>query len=175
MNKQKLQENIEKVEVQLAATQSELERMKKELAKPMGQWVPEHAADYWAIGQDGKIRQHTSWEDAYTHRQAEIGNCHKTKELATAALDRQKLKVKILNSIAELNDGWEPDWNDEYQNKYHLKIIFEHRDTPYYTIRDLAAAQSQAVSSNLYLKSEAECQMLKYLYTPEQLTAAYWP
>lgn len=51
-----------------------------------------------------------------------LGNVYLTKKDATRALNEQLATERVIERIAELNDGWEPDWCDSSQVKYNICV-----------------------------------------------------
>jgi hypothetical protein len=48
------------------------------------------------------------------------GNYYRTKEEGEAADKSNVTLQKIKDRIAELNEGWKPDWKDEYEKKWYI-------------------------------------------------------
>ena len=54
-----------------------------------------------------------------------IGNYFKSKEDAEMVIRAIRLEQAIRIRRIELNDGWEPDWNDENETKYLISKFFD--------------------------------------------------
>lgn len=81
-------------------------------------WRPEEGERYWYVGSNGEVF-HSIWlNDQIDFVRYDFSSIHKTIEQAKQALKKQLAKMRILRRIAELNDGWVPDWGDRDQRKY---------------------------------------------------------
>ena len=77
------------------------------------------------------------------------GNYFKTKEEAEQYSRYRILTQKIKDRIAELNEGWTPDWSNETERKFliyrsYIDAIFSTSNHYYY----------QSANSSLFLKSK---------------------
>ena len=88
-----------------------------------GQWVPEVGKEYYVSGSGGtpyrKVRRTPGLDDAFLSHFA-IGNVYETREEVEAHNNYLKALTKVKNRIAELNEGWVPDWSDNTDVKYSL-------------------------------------------------------
>jgi len=157
-----IMKNIEDLKAQILELQEQLKKMEegaayKELV------YPEVGTEYWSIV-DGIDRK--TWDgDMKDLYRFNTGNYYETKEQADSAFEWQILNTKILNSIALLNkedNDWEPDWEDEDQEKSFLtwereedRVEFEY-DT-----------NEQTHPNNMYLYRDTACQLVD-LYTQEE-------
>ena len=58
------------------------------------------------------------FDNYQTKENSSIGNYFKSKEDAEMVIRAMKLEQAIRIRRIELNDGWEPNWDDESDNKY---------------------------------------------------------
>jgi hypothetical protein len=132
--------------------------------KSYGQWVPNIDAIYFYIKDNGSIGEF-NWRDTYINRgNLSIGNVYKTKGKAEAKVKYLKALTKVKNRIAELNEGWVPDWGDMDSYKFYAVYSF---DIGQPEVSRLSVVKLPPDS--LYLKSEKLAkQLIKEL--PEELT-----
>lgn len=63
--------------------------------------------------------------DVNTNKEnSSIGNYFKSKEDAEMVIRAMQIEQAIRLRRIELNDGWEPDWNDIYEGKYYVYISY---------------------------------------------------
>lgn len=116
INKDKLKQDIEAMEKQLAS-------MKEELNKPEAfkhfptrgdryhYYYPSGYIDYTSCGDDDNVRPNT----------------YKTKEEAQEAYNKAVALEKVKRRILELQGDWKPDWKNVIESKYI--IIFDNEDS----------------------------------------------
>lgn len=76
---------------------------------------------YYVSSLDGKITQTWYWEENnYDLRKFKQGQYFKTYEEAEQHLKERKLLFKIHQYAKEKNEGWEPDWESIFQEKYYI-------------------------------------------------------
>jgi len=83
------------------------------------------------------------------------GNFYKTEIEAEQALLVQRAQTKVVKRIAELNEGWVPDWEDTGKDKY--STTFNHCEKK---LEVLWWCRYQLSSSNMFLKNKRLCTKL---------------
>ncbi len=114
--KLELWEQIYQAEKQIKELKREIKELKKEI-KPIW-FVPEKDENFFYVDTYGNVR----WDNqrVYTDIILKHNQVFKTKEEALDYLEYKKARVSIKKRIAELNEGWKPDWEDESQQKYYI-------------------------------------------------------
>ena len=119
MNKEEL---IEEYDEKAKALRDEfISKLGEVEKKPFEVEIPEDVDFHYYVGGLGEIRligeslNYYEFEKAY-HR----GLALKTYEEAEQYLKERKLLFKLHQWAKEKNDGWEPDWEDIHQGKYHI-------------------------------------------------------
>ena len=124
MKKQITQQMKNELESRLKEIQQELDSCEviPEEKPKYGQWVPAHSDKYYSISSHGDVCLHKWYSDCerWSPSRLSMGNVYKTKEEAEKVVEYQKAYTKVVNRIAELNEGWKPDWNDGNQIKYYI-------------------------------------------------------
>jgi hypothetical protein len=88
-------DELKRKAAEMTAEIERLEREEAEAAKPKGPWSPEKGQEYWFNWNDGNVLSDTYQGYKIHSDRKEIGNCHRTKELAKAAsLRRQAIEAK---------------------------------------------------------------------------------
>lgn len=85
-------------------------------------WFPENGEEAWYVDAHGDVEAMTGWRkssnyEMFSHK---LGHIFKTKEEAEKHLTLIDAKYLVRKRIAELNDGWVPDWNEVDQKKYTI-------------------------------------------------------
>lgn len=88
-------------------------------------WRAEVGQPYWNARDWGFVSFMTETECELNDYHYLTGNYYRTREEAEKALERQKAIGRVTHRIYELNDGWEPDWSDENQEKYNIHYDHE--------------------------------------------------
>ena len=117
MNKQELQNEINK-------TKEHLANMEKMLAEcEYERWKPETDAMYYFIDSDGEIL-HACFDWGLPHCQDRynIYNCFQTREQAEAEAEKILVRRMLEDIAKRLNKGKEIDWNNGMQSKYYLYL-----------------------------------------------------
>jgi hypothetical protein len=86
-------------------------------------YKPEEGDRYWRITSWGSVIQGRWWPNSDHLFRYQNRNVFPSKEEAQAALDRLNKRNEILDRIEELNEGWEPDWED-YESKYFIEYLY---------------------------------------------------
>ena len=84
-----------------------------EMLKPKGDWKPKKREEYYFIISSLEICHDTYSNSGYDNNRLSKRNCYQTKEEAQFALD-------MYNFCKERS--FEPDWEDDNQNKYFLSL-----------------------------------------------------
>lgn len=93
-------------------------------------WRAQLSSAYYIITDNLRAMQTREDGDTIDGLRYLTGNYYRTEEEAKKALERQKAIGRVTRCIYELNDGWEPDWSDEYQAKYG--IGYDHKYENFY-------------------------------------------
>lgn len=130
MNKQELQNEINKTKEYLANMEKLLEECKHK------KWKPGDGDKYYYISENGTAIETHVWAECITNGHYKFYNCFKTKEQAEAEAERILVRRMLEDIARRLNKGNKVDWIKCYQKKYHLgydqvnsKITLEHRTT----------------------------------------------
>jgi hypothetical protein len=115
-------------------------------------WKPKHG-DHYYFSDEGGVVIEGYWDDSYRDVKRYIsGNTSRTDEDARQIVEIRRADVRIRRRIAELNDGWTPDWDDTdhykhcvlyspYYKKFNISCqnyCKEHHDDYYMKSRDIA-------------------------------------
>jgi len=161
MNKQALQQKAD-------ALQKELDELKAEIEKPEDNdvlWMPDDGEKYYAYSfysDSMSLKIHNIQKT--TDIDKALGTLAKTKEESQAKLDALLTRQKILGRIAELNDGWWPDWSDGFGKWFPSSAGFK------FSIFVI----DQTMASEKVLKNEYLSEKLISEFTPDQLKTVYW-
>ena len=119
MNKEELiKEYDEKAKALRDEFISKLEDDKKEFELT---YPEEDEVVYYIIGNSMTIERTTFYNAASNDRTTfEHGLYFKTREEAERYLKERKLLFKIHQYAKEKNEGWEPDWESIFQEKYYI-------------------------------------------------------
>lgn len=136
---------IEKLEKQIAELQEELERekVKNELL-----FIPKGIEQCWVFDKEGNIYAHIYAGGYIDTGISKTTQVYRTREQAEKALAKQQATIRVKKRIAELNDGWKPDWEDEDQCKYELYWDFAARKAAISCV-----STAKMIDNTLYLKS----------------------
>lgn len=96
---------------------------KKEKKSEPKIWKPEYGEWYWFIGTDGQISNCEWANDRIDRGRYSMGNCFKTKEEATFAREKQKIKIELQRFADEHNDSDKEKWdgiNPHYTIRYDI-------------------------------------------------------
>lgn len=117
---------MDNIEQCIAALESELKTLKDELAKPVEQPDPLRVAfektkaqcggcSYWYINENSGAAYAENYSEGYAFKDFCSGNFFVSKEAAEQVLKNRQVHV-FLRALA---GGFEPDWDDVGQEKYH--------------------------------------------------------
>lgn len=128
---------------------------------------PSKGDRYWYISDIGLIcitTNHGKGSDKYIISR---GNCYRTKEEATAALNLDNLNIEIRQALVAANDGWEADYEDEDQKKWVIEY-YNHKhnicEIDYFTTIELCPYTSKTADILLNLFNK---------YTHESVARAF--
>lgn len=119
MTNKEFREKIDRLEAELAEVKKMAEGMKKR-ADGGGAFKPEYKEAYWHIDSDGGVYSDLWKNYNFDKNLYSMGNCFPTKQ---AAEDTVRV-LKLIQKARESQSGFAPDWDDETQNKYSLKLKF---------------------------------------------------
>lgn len=115
MNKQELQNEINKTKECLA-------NMEKMLAEcEYERWKPSLNEEYFAVSYDGVNRCINIDEDSLDMRY-DFYNCFQTREQAEAEAEKILVRRMLEDIARRLNKGIEINWKNEYQFKYGIYL-----------------------------------------------------
>lgn len=135
--------------------------------RPKKIWKPECGERYWFIGSDGQINNCGWANDHIDWGSYSMGNCFRTKEEATFAREKQKIKVELQRFADEHNDPNKEDWDEvgihydivlEYKNRYKKALntqpafTFKGMDCVYFTSKEIADAAIETIGKERILK-----------------------
>jgi hypothetical protein len=90
-------------------------------------WKPKRNEYYFILDSSGGVDK-SKWDgDEVDEARWAMGNVYSTEEKAEEAAHAMKMRQKILDRIAELNEGWEPSWEDGIE-KWMLIYVAEDRE-----------------------------------------------
>lgn len=85
---------------------------------------PQDGDKYWFIFDERNIESYY-WEDCEVSIcRLDYGNIYQTEDEAIKARDIQLAKTRVKRAIAKANDGWEPDWENQKENKYLIMYSY---------------------------------------------------
>lgn len=119
--------NKEQAMLKVADLEKELAQLKQiinepEPVKSFKRWRAELGRIYYRFGIDGDTDTSREVNDLIDNFNYSIGNYFQTKEEAEEYRDKLIFNQSVIDRIAELNEGWTPDWSDEYQEKFRLLL-----------------------------------------------------
>ena len=114
--KLKLWEHMYQMEKEIEELKEKIAELKKE-SKP-NWFIPEEDEDFYYVDTYGDV----NWNNAngYSDNILKHNQVFKTREEANNHLKVMKAEVSINKRIAELNEGWKPDWENTIQKKYYI-------------------------------------------------------
>ena len=95
------------------------EAQKKQKHWP-GMFQPQEEQEYFSANpmDGGFINQSfLNYNQGITDTHRALGICCETKEEADFVIRKKRARLELVDLIAELNEGWRPDWDDEDQKK----------------------------------------------------------
>lgn len=105
-------------------TEEEVNEIIKQNSKSKPAWfVPGERETYYYITPNGVCR--ATKEDCEWDTQAlSFHKVFKTEEEAEKELKRKQAETRVLKRIAEMNEGWIPDWDNEDEYKYSIDYSY---------------------------------------------------
>ena len=161
MNKENLQKQIEEMKTKLAD-------MEAELNKPeviINYWQPRTAENLYYVNYLGHIAE-ANYTENYQGDKTRY-RVFKTKEEAKRYAEYVKAEETLRRVIAEVNEGWLPDWGDwgNCGTKYIIGFVFK----PKY-IKVLTYVEDKLFPNFMYIKSKELAEKLKLQYDEEFVT-----
>lgn len=118
MNKQELQDEINK-------TKEHLANMEKMLAEcEYERWKPEKGKMFYFLNSYNNAISETWDADSSDAGHYNIYNCFKTREQAEVEAEKILVRRMLENIARRLNKGEKIDWNNVYQVKYSINLNF---------------------------------------------------
>lgn len=112
-----------------------LEELKKRVDGG-GVFKPKNKQEYWYIV-DGNTVRSQWWNDLLVNYDYyEIGNCFPSRESAKDTVRA----LKLIQRARESQDGFAPDWEDETQYKYSLRLKFGNIGIENYRLTNASSA-----------------------------------
>lgn len=107
---------LKRAEKEIKELKERITELKKE-SKPIW-FVPEKDKNFFYVDTYGNVQ----WKitDLYSNDILKHNQVFKTKEEALDYSEYKKAEVSIKKRIAELNEGWSPDWEKDIQQKYYI-------------------------------------------------------
>lgn len=114
MNKQELQNEINKTKEHLADMEKLLEECKHK------RWKPVEGDKYYYISEKGTAIETHVWAECITNGHYKFYNCFKTIEQAEAEAEKILIRRKLEDIARRLNKGRKINWNDDLQSKFYI-------------------------------------------------------
>ena len=150
MNKEQLQQQIEDMKNKLVEMEAELN--KPEVA--INYWQPKQGDTLYYVTYSGNVN--TSYNSKVNEN---IYRVFKTKEEAERYAEYVKVEETLKRVIAEVNEGWLPDWSG-CVNNYFIRLYKNNLDYIRYTT-------TKVLPTFMYIKSESLCIKLIKEYEKE--------
>lgn len=115
MNKQELQNEINKTKEHLANMEKMLEQCEYE------RWKPKINERYWYIAIEGSAEQQINVNHWVDQCHFKALNCFKTREQAEAEAEKNLVRRMLEDIARRLNKGEKIDFKDNKQAKYYLR------------------------------------------------------
>lgn len=149
MNTTKQSDTIAELEQKLKEAQALVDKLHQEVeeAKKPKPWNPPHK-DAWGVTRTGEVMctgPHS--------KVAEFGMHFDTKEAAEKAAKAYRFYHRLYKLAEELNKGWEPAWENEYQAKFY--IYLDHTANPDKGSCWKVSIARTSEGTTIYFKSEA--------------------
>lgn len=154
------QQNLFKSLFEQFCERSEAKEEKKSKPKV---WKPEYGDWYWYISSDGQV-DNCEWVNGpINYGRYSMGNCFRTKEEASIAREKQKIKTELQRFADEHNDPDQEEWdgeNEHYRIGYDIdaddfittsgwNVI---RDDIYFTSKEIAEDAANKVGAKRIIK-----------------------
>ena len=108
----------QQLEIKISNMEKELAEMKKILATPepvSTYWTPKKYEDYWYVNNSLQVQTLTNSDNL-----GDRYRTFKTKAEASRYADYIKAEETLKKAIADLNQGWWPDFNNGKQDKFFI-------------------------------------------------------
>ena len=135
---------LAELEVKYKEMGEAIERLKA----PKVRWKPVDGNRFHYIEENGYIDSMEFESDRYDDGCVAMGNCYKTEEEAQYEVNRRKAIVEVNDIIEELNDGWEPDWNNFKESKHLLSYRYRDENIFSYDCKQGSPASELLFSRN---------------------------
>lgn len=130
-------------------------------------WKPEYGERYWFISTDGQISNCEWINDRIDRGRYSMRDCFKTKEEATFAREKQKIKIELQRFADEHNDHDKEKWDGENLHYYigHDAIKDDLTVTPVAILRGIYGIYFTSKEiADVAVKTVGEKRILKYLF-----------
>ena len=112
---------IEQGKYEFISQEEMLEKIKKLYPPKLKSiYALEEYGQYYTINTVGDIYNFTWVNDVIDNTRLYTGNVYLTKQDAQKALTKLKATALVKKRIAELNEGWVPDWEDDDEYAYFI-------------------------------------------------------
>lgn len=153
----------QQLETKIANMEKELAEMKKILATPdpvSTYWTPKKYEDYWYVNSSLQVQYLTN-----ANNLGDRYRVFKTKAEACKYADYIKAEETLKKAIADLNQGWWPDFNSK-QEKFCIYILYN-APIEFYIDRWLYRKEQP---SFMYMKSREIAETIRGQYKNELIT-----
>lgn len=130
-------------------------------------WKPKEGETYYIPKVNG-VKEMSSWfwdDGFYDNSLYDTGDVFQTEEEARKEYVYRVIRQRVKDAIAELNDGWTPDWNNSTKLKYS-----------FFRNPDFVGVEASHTSINLedwkYIKSLDSVDKLREMFTDAELKLA---
>lgn len=106
-------------QVEIEINESDLQKLEK--PKSYKRWRAEVCGLYWCINDSGYIVHASEAICISDDLRHATGNYFQTREEAEAYREKLIKTQAIKDRIAELNEGWKPNWGNDNQDKYCIE------------------------------------------------------
>lgn len=125
-------------------------------------WKPKYGEWYYSVSGVGNVCQ-TKWENGHIDNQIfSLSRLFKTKAEAEKHIEWLKAKRSIELEIARLNEGWTPDWNNIYEEKWVVEFDFDFKE-----LGGVWSQTEKSLPNSMYLKSEGLAKQLMETHEKE--------
>lgn len=156
-------QDLKKLEKQLKKAREEVERLELEL-EDQKKW-PQEGDTCFKLSAEGTVVEST-----YSTTDSELNPLvipYKSEEEALKEINRRQATIQVIRRVAELNDGWYPNWSKLLEQKWYVGI--NKLDNTLYTYKTRGAAYIpdvytlQSGKAALLLVTEMEEELLTIL------------
>lgn len=166
-------QHIDKLHTRISGLEIKIDRLKSDIAalensQAAAPWIPDLDSEYWFIDASGFTRtteNNLSNIDPLEFRLAQ-NNVFQTKEQALQARHDLAIRHKVRATIADLNDGWSPNWKSKEHKYFILYNVKENKFEVSYR------SNLHFYPNWYYLKSSENAEKLIEMYSTADLKIA---